>query len=82
VLFVEPESMTEIPPNCNDWLVLTIILLVDTLNCDEVTYWIDCDVAVNVPVTVKLPPIVPLLVICNDAPLIAPVACIVDGAII
>ena len=37
--------------------------------------------AVIVPVTVKLPPIVPLFVICNEDPLIIPVAVTADGVI-
>jgi hypothetical protein len=47
--FTEPESYTSRPPNLEPGLaVLTVMILSETLNCDDVTYKIEDE-----PKTVK-----------------------------
>ena len=49
-LFVDPESIIEIPPKRVTWSVPIRILFVPTFNCEDVVYNVD-----DVPNTVRLP---------------------------
>lgn len=51
----DPESTMDIPANRTRSSSLRIILLVPTIYCDEVTYWVDIEIAVNNPLTVNDP---------------------------
>lgn len=52
---LEPESMMDNPANLTKSSSLRIILLVPTMYCEDVTYWVDMDIAVNNPLTVNDP---------------------------
>ena len=55
VAAVDPESTIDIPANLTLSSSFNTILLVPTIYCDEVTYWVDIVTAVSNPVTVNAP---------------------------